>query len=280
MGLSLRVSVDSVDDRIRDYGVGAKLYWARDNTSATGTFADATANTILVAGQTAYEVYDATGASGQYYRTRVGNTGATDFSAWSAVFQGGAIEAYATVDDLREEIRLPNDSYDNVLADYLRDASGWLDAVCNRDFYRHPQVTGTETRMYHLPSDAFEINDDIVSITTVEYATTTGRPYVAALATDWVLLPARVSGEPYSAVALSDVGLVSTWYAGYATVRLTGVFGFAAVPRAVRRATLDIARELYQQGVGGRPVGLEFGRLPPSAQATIERYTRHDYAHV
>lgn len=278
MPVTLKVAVDAVDDKIRDYGTGAKLNWARDNTSPIGTFADASGATTLVSGQTMYEIFDSTGAEGHYYRTRIGNSAGTLFSDWSSVFQGGQLTAYATVDALREYLALPDDSRDNVLADLLRRASAWIDAETGRDFYRHPPVMGTEPRTYNIASATDVILDDIVSIATVEYATGTGGTYTALASTDWVLFPSYVNGVPYTGVRLSDVGTLSSWSAGYATVRITGVFGFATVPTMIELATLDLARELYQQSVGGRAVGIEFGRLPPSTQAAIERFRHRSYA--
>lgn len=277
MGILISTNVDDVDDRIRDYGAGAKLYWARDNVAAGGAFTDASGNTLLVAAQTAYEIYDSTGQDGYYYRTRVGNTGATDFSAWSDVFRAGSLLAYASVTDLREELPgLPDSTRDNMLADLLRDASDWLTVECGRTFYRSPQVTGTEVRTYDLPSDATSIEDDIVSVSLVEYGTSTGAAFTTVSATDYTLAPRLAS--PFSALTLTDLATVGTFYAGIGTVRVTGVFGFASVPRLIRRATLDLARELYQQSAGGRPVGIEFGRLPPSAVSAIEKYKRRTYA--
>lgn len=272
MGIPIHSSVDAVDDRIRDYGAGAKLYWGRDNTSAAGVFTDASGNTALVAGQSTYELYDATGQTGHYYRTRVGNAAATDFSAWSTVFRAGELQAYASVDSLREMLNLPDDSRDNFLADCLRRASGWLDQETGRDFYRHPQVTGTETRTYNVSSDGSTITDDIISITTIEYATATGGLYTALVATDWSLTPP--GSAPYSAAYLTDTGLLSTFYAGYGTVRITGVFGYLTVPALIEQATLDLARELYQQGPGGRTVGVDFGRMPLSVQRAVDKYRR------
>lgn len=277
MGILTYTNVDDVDDRLRDYGALAKLYWARDNTSAVGAFADASGNTLLIAGQTAYEIYDATGQDGYYYRSRVGNTGGTDFTAWSDVFRAGSLLAYASVTDLREELPgLPDSTRDNMLADLLRDASDWLSAECGRTFYRSPQVTGTEVRTYDLTSDSGSIEDDIVSVSLVEYGTYTGGTFTTVTGSDYTLGPRLAS--PFSALTLTDLATVGTFYAGTGTVRVTGVFGFASVPRLIRRATLDLARELYQQSAGGRPVGIEFGRLPPSAVSAIERYKRRSYA--
>ena len=274
MGLLLHVNVDAVDDVLRDYGVGAKLYWARDNTSSSGAFTDATGSVALEAGKEALEIYDATGQEGQWYRTRVGNTGGTDFGAWSTPFQAGALQAYASVVSLRESLNLPDDSRDNFLADCLRRASDWISDECRRDFYRHPAVSGTETRTYHLEHDASWVPDDIISITSIEYATVTGGAYTALSAGDWILVPARVDGVPYDAFYLSDVGALGLLSHGYATVRVTGVFGFPKVPGLVEQAALDLARELYQQGPGGKTVGVEFGRLPLSVQRAIAKYGR------
>jgi hypothetical protein len=278
MSIRIRVNVDDVDGKIEQYGVGAKLYWGRDNVSSAGAFGDATGSELLVSGQTAYDIDDSTGQPGHWYRTRIGNAAQTDFSAWSDVFQAGQLLAYATVVDLREEVRLVDDSRDNLLADLLRDASGWIDAECGRDFYRHPQVSGTEVRYYDLADGQTAIAEDIVSLTSVEYATYTGDVYVPLGSTEWSLWPRLAS--PYSYVTLTDAAPLTAFYGGTATVKLTGVFGFASIPRLVRRATLDIARELYQQSAGGTPVGIEYGRLPPSAVAVKEQFMRRTFAHV
>lgn len=278
MGIRFNTNVDRADDDIRDYGAGARLYWARDNTSGTGTFTDAAGSQVLVPGQTAYETFDSTGLDGHWYRTRVGDSGGTTFSGWSPPFQAGAIGAYAEVVDLREELKLPDDSKDNLLADYLADASEMIDDLCGRDFYRHPQVSGTEIRTYDLAADADRIVDDILSVTLVEYSLDTGLAFTALAGTDWVLEP---SGEsPFSVLRLAELGTVGTFYRGHGTVRVTGAFGFASVPRSVRRATLDLAKELYQTGPGGRTVGIDFGRLPWSVQKVVRKYQLRTYAQV
>lgn len=277
MSIRIRVNVDDVDGKIEQYGVGAELVWGRDNLSAAGAFTDATGDELLVSGQTAYDIDDTTGQPGHWYRTRICNTAGTDCSAWSDVFQAGQLLAYATVVDLREEVRLYDDSKDNLLADLLRDASGWIEDLCGRDFYRHPQVSGTEIRYYNV-TDGSLIVDDIVSLTEVAYAGFTGDAYTALTGTDWALGP--IGQTPFGYLSLTDTGTLGSFYSGFATVRLTGVFGFASVPRLIRRATLDVARELYQQSANGKPVGMEYGRIPPSAVTAKEKYLRRTYAHV
>lgn len=278
----IRVNVNAPDDKITEFSSGAKLYWARDNTSATGSFTDASGSTALVATQSQYEIVDNTGAEGHYYRTRVGNSGGTLFEPWSAVFQLGAPIAYANFDDLREMLNLPDASQDNVLADLLADASGWIDAECGRDFYRHPGVTGTEIRTFNGNGSSWlPVAAGIVSLTTVEVAQTTGASYTTVASTGWFLEPRdKASDLSYSAVALSDFGPQFYWPPGYATVRLTGVFGSATIPPLIKKAALDLAREAFRQGPGGGgPVGInQFGTpifgggMPASVTRAIARY--------
>lgn len=277
----IRVNVDAPDDKITEFGAGAKLYWARDNASATGAFTDASGNVTLVSTQTQYEIIDATGAVGHYYRTRVGNTGGTSFDEWAPVFRAGASSAYATLDALREYVNIPNTSQDNLLSDLLVDASGYLDAKCERDFYRHPQVTGTEVRTFDGTGRRYlNVRLGIVSLTEVAVATQTGGTFTSLSASDWLLGPTdRSEGWTATQVLLSNTGS-GYFYPGFNTVRLTGVFGWSEPPAMIRKATLDLAREWYRQGPGGGgPVGVtQFGTpifgmgMPLSVKQAIEHY--------
>lgn len=281
--MQLRVNVDNPGDKITEFGASAKLYWYRDNASATGAFTDATGNVTLVATQTQYEIVDTTGAVGHYYRTRIGNTGGTLFDTYAPIFQAGALTAYATLDSLREYLGLPDDSRDNLLSDLLVDASDYINALCGRDFYRHPQVSGTEVRTFDTgPGPRVRVNAGIVSLSLVELASYTGSSYTALTGTGWVLEPAdKAPDYSYTSVLLSDQGTYRTWYSAYAGARLTGVFGSSTVPAMIRKATLDLAREWYRQGPGGGgPVGVnQFGTpifgggMPSSVRDAIARYS-------
>lgn len=280
----IRVNVDNPGDKITEFGAGAKLYWARDNNSATGAFTDASGSTTLVATQTQYEIIDTTGAVGHWYRTRIGNTGATLFDEWSPPFQAGAASAYATLDALREYVQLPNNARDNLLSDLLVDASGYLDAKIGHDFYRHPAVASApdEVRTYDgTGGDTLIIRSGIIELTSVEVAAQTGGTYNTLTATDWVLGPPdKPSTDPYWYIAVSNTGSYPYWYRGYNTIRLTGVFGWPSIPPMISKATLDLAREWYRQGPGGGgPVGInQFGTpifgggLPLSVKQAIDLY--------
>lgn len=276
----IRVNVNNPGDKITEFGAGAKLYWARDNTSPIGTFSDGSGSVTLVASQTQYEIVDTSGAVGHYYRTRIGNTGGTLFDEWAPVFQAGAISAYATLDDLREYLRPPDDTDDNLLSDLLVDASEYINERCERDFYRHPQVSGTETRVLNgSGTRRLWVRPGIISLTSVELAGGTDETYSLLAAGDWGYWPPDAEAS-YDALILSDVGVYEKWYTGIATVRLIGAFGWEEPPSMIKRATLDLARQRYQQAHGGaETLGVNaFGTpilatgLPLSVREAIERY--------
>jgi hypothetical protein len=277
------VNVDSPADKITEFGAGAKLYWYRDNTSATGAFTDATGSVTLDPLVTQYEIVDSTGAAGHYYRTAIGNVSGTVFDPYSAVFQAGAKSAYATLADLREYLDLPDDTPNNLVSDLLIRASAFIDAKCGRTFYRAPQVSGTEIRTYDssdLYRNGTTLVEDIVSLTTLELSWLTGGAFTALAGTDWFLYPARPdSGWPYTELRLSDVGARYEYPGGYRVIRLTGAFGWPAVPPLIETATLELAREMYWQGRGGRQVGLEFGRLPPLVDEAVRIYRREPWVY-
>lgn len=282
----IRVNVDAPDDKITEFGAGAKLYWARDNTSATGSFGDASGSVTLSPTTTQYEIIDTAGGVGHFYRTRVGNSGATLFDEWSEVFQAGAITSYATLDSLKEILKMPDGSRDNLLSDLLLDATAAITRECERDFFRHPAVIGEEIRIFDGSGNAkLRVDAGIISLSKVELATGTGQDFTELAATDWLYWPTSLRPDwSYTALRLSDSGSYSTWYRGYGNVRLTGVFGFAAIPRDIQRATLDLAREWYRQGPGGGgPVGVnQFGtpifggQIPQSVRSALANWNaRH-----
>lgn len=279
----LRVNVDNPGDKITEFGLGAKLYWERDNTSATGSFADATGSVVLDPDVTQYEIVDATGQVGHWYRTRIGTSLGAPFDEYGPVFQGGAVGAYATLDALREYVENPDNSKDNMLSDLLVQASASLDRKCRRDFFRHPQLTGTETRTFDGDGAArLFVRAGIVSLTSVGLAQLTGGSYTTLAGSDWFLQPDQPV-DSYDSVVLSDQsGWVEPVAYGRRTWQLTGVFGFAAIPEDVVKATLDLAREWYRQGPGGgSPVGLnQFGTplflqgAPTTVRDVVENYAR------
>ncbi|MCA1570403.1 MAG: hypothetical protein LC798_08825, partial [Chloroflexi bacterium] len=155
------------------------------------------------------------------------------------------------------------------------------------DFFRHPAVTGTEVRLYDGDNgNMIREPAGIVSLSLVRVASYTGSTYSSLAATDWRLRWPAFEGGPYLAVLLTGVANYPRFYAGYDTIELTGVFGYAAIPEDIEQATLMWAADLYRLGPGGgsplsstgegEQSGLErfIGRPPPFAWETIEDYRK------
>lgn len=270
-------------DLIAEFGAGAKLY-LYVATTATGSYSLVT-STVLVSGTERYELDDTTTTPGTsvWYKPLVGNSGASRFAGdltvtdtasplYIAPFQFGSLTAYATLDDLVATLALGGDqSRYGMLSDLLADVSGDLDAECGRQFYRSPQVTGTET--FHvtvtepwmaslaLASRNTGCTDgkalDIVSLDSLSVRDSETAGYVALTAgVDYHLVPGdgpdtAGTGWPWGDVMLIGSGRYAVWPTGYAAVEATGVRGFPRVPGTVKRAVISEARSRFRSMVPG-----------------------------
>ena len=280
------IGVDDPADLLTGYGAGAKLRLERAADSAFTTPVEV-ATPTLVAGTTEYEVWDANGTPASYYRYRFSDTGGTSFSSYTVWGQPGAPRAYATVDALRELLQLPDDSRNNLLDDLLRRVTDKINLSLGFDFFRHPPVSGTDVRTYDGDDTGIlTVTQGILSLTGVRIAGSTGATYASLATTDWKLRWPVQDGGPYLALELTAVGSYPTFYTGYDTVELTGVFGYPSIPPAIEQATLYWAADLYRLGAGGgsplSATGEEFGAtrflggMPRLTWETIEDYrARH-----
>lgn len=289
----LDITVDNPDELLNAgaYGASARVR-LQTAAAAAGPFTDvagtgSTPVITIVAATFSYTGYDPAGAEASWYRTRYESLDGTRLSSWTDPFQVGAV-TYADLDDLKEEVKPPTSQSDNHLLDLLVQATGSINELCERDFFRHP-FAGTETRLFSgSGTRRLRVKAGIISLSTVELATATGQAYATLAGTDWYLEPFEQGpGWPSESVVLSDVSEFSSWYTGHQTVRLTGQFGFPEVPELVRKATIDLAREWYRAGPGGGgPVGVNRygtpvfgGELPYSVQKAMKIYSAKSAIH-
>jgi hypothetical protein len=286
MAEQIIVNVDDPADLLTGYGAGAKVRLERAADAAFTSPTEVSTQT-LVAGTTQYEFWDAAGTPASYYRYRISDTGGTTFSSYTVLGQPGAPTAYASVDALRELLRLPDDSRNNLLADLLVRVTDKINLSLGFDFFRHPAVSGTETRTFDGDDGTvLTVTQGILSLTTVRVAGTTGGDYSSLTTTDWKLRWPVQAGGPYLALELTGTGNFPAWYSGFDTVELTGVFGYPSIPPAIEQATLYWAADLYRLGAGGgsplSATGEEFGQarfaggMPRITWETLEDYrARH-----
>ena len=284
--MSIRVVINTpypAADLIEQYGAGAKVYLL-SSTTEDGTYTSAVSE-ALVSGTEQYELYDTAGSSTTWYKAQFGSSDGTELSSESDAFQTGQLAAYASLDDLREVLALgSNTAYDNMLADLLTDVSDDLDGVCQRRFYRDPQVSGTTTvyadivrRGCSSLADAMDgpfLVDgrtlDIVSVTSLWVRDSETASYVEVAAGDTGYYLEGISRGvgvfgtdwPYEDVSLSPAGTYTAFPTGKRAVKIIGAFGFPTVPNPVKRAVISECAERFRQKISGgsQPIGVnQFG---------------------
>lgn len=260
-------------DLITEFGAGAKLYLYSSATEG-GAYGLVGSGTLLVSGTERYEIFDAAGTPGTtWYKFRAGDSTAVTFGAYSDPWLSTSLTAYATLDDVRETLALGTDTTrDNLLTDLIGDVSMAVDVVCGRQFYRSPQVTGTETfyldvrrsgmRTLSLATLGAGCSDgkalDIVSITNLYVRDSESGSYVEISAGDtgYYLLPGDGPGAagtvwPYEDIELSSAASRTTWPVGHRSIKIIGVRGFASVPSPIKRAVISEVRNRFRAGVAG-----------------------------
>ena len=174
-------------------------------------------------------------------------------------------QAYCTIEELKARLNITTTADDLQLELAVISASRAIDGYCERFFFKL-----TTTRTY-VPDDLYRCQvDDLVSVTTLATdpggTTAQGGMFpVTWAASDFQLLPYNPGklGEPWPYTSIRAVGhFTFPWVIPLLLMRMdrvqvTGVFGWPAVPEAVRLAALIAAGELFR--MRDMPVG---GQIP------------------
>ncbi|HEU4864986.1 MAG TPA: hypothetical protein VFT76_01955 [Actinomycetota bacterium] len=163
---------------------------------------------------------------------------------------------YVTMEDFRRTAQLgdlPIDEQAQIALDAAEEA---IEDYCGRRFYLDEEPT---TRFYRGVSNGREVwVDDLVSVSTLEGDDDGDGTYETTWTSgDYRLAPynASADGRPYTRIETSPLG-TKRFYSHAAAVRLTGIFGWTAVPDRVKQATsLQALRWLKR--VRSAPLGVE-----------------------
>lgn len=167
---------------------------------------------------------------------------------------------YATIEDLREYLRIPDEADDVILGLAISTASREIARSINRDF--EPQLTEAEERSFESSGKRVVIDDLF-----------TDDDLVVEGVTDYRLYPLRAN--PWTEL-VSDYSLPMI-------VKVTAKFGWPEVPSAIQQATLlqasrIVARRDSPYGVAGSPdAGTELrllARVDPDVEVAIGPYRR------
>jgi hypothetical protein len=194
--------------------------------------------------------------------------------------------AYCTLNQVKGSLRIPvSDTVDDALLTLaINAASRDIDQATERQFF-----STTATRIY-TPQDSYITKiDDLVSLTTLKVST--GADGVFDLTfqpTDYQLEPLNgyVGGlsVPFDQIrAVGDYTYPIS--GGEATVQVTGVFGFTAVPVAIEQAAVLLSARIFKRNdspggvMGFSDIGvIRVSRIDPDIDRLIQPYKKMRFA--
>jgi hypothetical protein len=192
---------------------------------------------------------------------------------------------YCSLAELKAAARVTDSIDDSLMEIAIEAASREIDGHCNRVFY-----STTGTRVYN-PVDTFVTNtDDIISVTSLKTSSNAEVYDQTWQTSDFQLEPLNgVSGglvQPYTRIrAVGDylfpIWSVGSTYNNFAPVQVVGVFGWSAVPTAVKQATILLAMRQWKRydsplGVAGfSDLGaVRVGRVDPDVMSLLEPFKK------
>jgi hypothetical protein len=191
---------------------------------------------------------------------------------------------YCTLADLKAALRVQDSIDDSLLELAIESASREIDGYTERVFY-----STSGTRIY-APNNVYLVQtDDIISVTSVK-TSTDGLTFDTTLAaTDYQLEPLNnIAGglvTPFSRLRAVGDYLWPSYYPQTifhleASVQITGVFGWSAVPAAIRQATVILAMRLFKRldaplGMISNDLGsMRVGRFDPDVEALVAPFRK------
>jgi len=155
--------------------------------------------------------------------------------------------SYATLAEVKAALRITDTIDDSLLEMATESASRLIDGYANRSFYN----AGTATRYFVADNDFLTNIDDAITITQVATDSSADGTYdIIWQPTDYQLEPlnGRVDGleRPYDAIRAIGDYTFPIW-GSEGLVKVTGTWGFASIPIAVRQAAIIQASRIFKR---------------------------------
>lgn len=191
---------------------------------------------------------------------------------------------YATSTELKATLSLSSETFaDDDIALALTAASRAVDNVCDRRFYADADVNQVR---YYSPVDGRRVFiDDLVTLTAL--ATDPGGDGTFeetwTLNTDFVLEPlnAVADGEPFTSIRVHPRAVFYLPIGYPRSVKVTGKFGWAAVPEAVKMATKIVATKAFKRSreapfgfISAGDLAMRIAQNDPDVQFLLSGYQR------
>ena len=188
--------------------------------------------------------------------------------------------AYATLIQLKSAIGIADGIDDPMLEMAIESASRQIDSYTERYFYN----AGTAVKLFSPLDNYVCPTEDFITLTKVETSEDGESWDTEWAATDWQAEPlnGRSGGlvTSYTQIRAIDSYLFP-YRNGEATARLTGTWGWSAVPIAITQATIILASRIFKRldsplGIISNELGsMRVGfRLDPDVQHLIDPYRK------
>ena len=195
------------------------------------------------------------------------------------------VNGYCSLAEIKASARISDSVDDSLLELAVESASRMVDSYTQRYFYN----AGTATRLF-APQDSYVAEiDDLITLTTLQ--TSDGDDFGTTWAAkDYQLEPLNgnvdgLTGHPATRIRAVD-DFIFNVLDGEATVKVIGVWGWSAVPTAVKQATVIQAARIFKRN--DSPLGIagfgEMGavrvgvQLDPDVKHLIDVYRKVRFA--
>jgi hypothetical protein len=204
------------------------------------------------------------------------------------------VNGYATLSEVKAAARITDSIDDSLLEMAIESSSRDIDAYTERVFF---STGATAVARVYIPQDIYLVEtDDIISVTTLKSDSTGNGTFdVTWAVSDFQLEPlnGRAGGIDTPATRIRAIGDY-LWpvyeprnvNSNQASVQVTGVFGFASIPMAIKQATILASLRAYKRyesptGVLGfsSDMGVvRVGRLDPDVERLVAPYRKIRFA--
>ena len=153
---------------------------------------------------------------------------------------------YATLSDVKAALRITDSIDDALLETAIESASRMIDGFTARTFYN----SGTAVRDFAATDSINLIIDDAISVTWVQATDEKGSTYTTFSVNDYQLEPVNSRSDglyfPYTGIRAVNT---YAWPVvdQQALVRVTGVWGWAQIPTAIKQATIIQSSRLFKR---------------------------------
>jgi hypothetical protein len=203
------------------------------------------------------------------------------------------VNGYATLAEVKAAARITDNIDDSLLETAIESSSRDIDAYTERVFF---STGATAVARVYIPQDIYLVEtDDIISVTTIKSDSGGDGTFDITWASkDYQLEPLNglAGGISTPATRIRAIGDY-LWpvyeprnvNSNQASVQVTGVFGFASIPSAIKQATILSSLRAYKRyesptGVlGFSDMGVvRVGRLDPDVERLIQPYRKIRFA--